>query len=101
MNTQMLKHFALAALASLCGAAGVVSAAPVTVPNFSFESPTLAPGELSAALALLNPDEIRTNEFWFGAGNGGNNIQNIVGTANFFTLTSSSNLPPPGDGVNF
>ena len=97
----MFKQLALAAVASLCGAAGLVSAAPVTVPNFSFEAPSLAPGQLSAALALMSPDEIRTNEYWFGAGNGGNNIQNIIGTTNFFTLTGSGTLPPPGDGTNF
>ncbi|HEV2208704.1 MAG TPA: immunoglobulin domain-containing protein [Verrucomicrobiae bacterium] len=80
------------ALAVAClGLSGSLMAAPVTVPDFSFENTPLSPGGATAA------PYVGTN--WSASGNGGVYIQNITNT--LFTPTGLGLLPAPADGTNY
>jgi len=73
------------------GLSAAVIAAPINVPDFSFENTAIAPGGNTAA------PNVGTN--WSASGNGGSYLQDITNT--LFTPTGSGTLPPPADGTNY
>lgn len=88
MNTQFIKQ-CLSFLTCIGVTCQVANAAPVTVPDFSFENTTnIAPGGSTGA-----PD---MGPSWLGSGNGGVFLQNITNT-----LFSGTTLPAPADGTNY
>ena len=89
MNIKFIKQHLLF-LIGLGIACGTASAAPVTVPDFSFEDTTniIFVGDTTAA-----PD---VGPFWHASGNGGVFIQDITNT-----LFTTDTLPAPADGTNY
>src|ERR1019366_8580627 len=83
MKSKTTQHCLLAALLVACTVGRIVTAAPVTVPNFSFETAALGDGTST------------TN--WNSRGNGGQSIQAV--TNGWFT--GPDVLPAPADGTNF
>src|SRR5882672_3339278 len=91
MNTLM--RLATAVLLSTTTIIG--TAAPVTVPDFSFENSTIADGGTTGA------PNVGTN--WTAAGNGGvflRNPQDDRFPGSTETTSPPGNLPAPGDGTN-
>jgi hypothetical protein len=80
----------IAMVAAWLGLSAAVIAAPVTIPDFSFENTAITPGGTTAA------PNVGTN--WAASGNGGCYIQDITNT--LFTPTGSGTLPPTADGTN-
>lgn len=88
MKTQFIKQ-CLLLLTCIGAASQVANAAPITVPDFSFENTTnITPGGSTGA-----PD---MGPSWLGSGNGGVFLQNITNT-----LFSGTTLPAPADGTNY
>ncbi|HWY75406.1 MAG TPA: immunoglobulin domain-containing protein [Verrucomicrobiae bacterium] len=91
MKLMSLTRRFVAAILMAGGAVGIANAAPVTVPDFSFEITPITPGGATAA------PFVGTN--WSASGNGGVFIQDITNT--LFTNTVAGNLPPTADGTNY
>lgn len=84
LNTlRLCKIAAFLALGTLCGS---ILAAPVTVPDYSFEVSTNIPGGSVPGSG--------TN--WIATGNGGSRIQNFTPTL----FNGTDRLPAPADGTN-
>jgi hypothetical protein len=100
MNCKRLKSSLLFALFGASLASFKLVAAPVTVPDFSFELWTNAVTGfgLPDGTATAGPD---VGAFWRAAGNGGVNLLNPTDTQFAGTTGSPGTLPAPGDGTNY
>jgi hypothetical protein len=100
MNCKKIKYALLAVLLGANVTVGQLGAAPVTVPDFSFEQWTnSATGfGLADGATTAGPD---VGIFWRAAGNNGVNLVNPTNGMFADTSDAPGTLPAPGDGTNY
>ncbi len=99
MKLKNLKSFSFVCLLGAIMAGGRVAAAPVSIPDFSFEQWTNADGfGIADGATTTGPD---VGPAWSAAGNGGVNLVNPTDAQFAGTTGAPGSLPPTGDGTNY
>ncbi len=100
MKLKSLIRRIAAALLMAGAAGGIATAAPVTVPDFSFElwTNTLTGDPLQDGANTAGPD---VGPDWRAAGNGGINLVNPTNGLYAGTTGSPGTIPSTGDGMNY